>query len=475
MNTLNFLIFALLGIANYWIYHYFFSRFNKGQQNYEARQEQPIGPITRFIRYFQNYYAPMALVYFFARCFILEGIEFKFLNIMVGSSLAAAGVALMAWALSHLKNNFSPCHAAKIPENRVKTGPYQYVSHPIYAANFMQFLGITIANPDAFFISAICIQAFFYIFAMKDENKALEKQFGRPPKFINTVLVFMALVIMLFSNFIFPFLLTENDLINHLLMIFLGATSFFIWSVIHEGIHNHLFYEIKHNNFWSRMLGVCFGSAFIPTKLGHLSHHKYSRTKVERFEIYKDKSDISSKLYYYFVLFGGFYLGELLLPFIALLPINILKKIDLKMSTSESIGSIVFRKFVKIKKNISSTRFDVVLICLYLALSVCLFQGHLSLLIAFYITRALIVSLLDYSYHYNTKLDDISYAKNLKLPRLLEIGYLNFNLHGVHHKFPEKKWYELKQNFNGKYSDSLVSACLMQLRGPLSSGDISDE
>lgn len=186
MKIANFLIFTILGASNLWVYSYFFKKFNQGKDEYEARETQPMSAITKFIKYFQNFYGPIALIYFGFRNFYFDSIIVNSQNLLVGSSLAISGLLLMIWALRHLRENFSPCHNAKIPQKRILTGPYQYVSHPIYLANFLQFIGITIANPDLFFISALILQIIFYSFAIRDENKALDKKFSSKYRFLNT-------------------------------------------------------------------------------------------------------------------------------------------------------------------------------------------------------------------------------------------------------------------------------------------------
>ena len=47
--------------------------------------------------------------------------------------------------------------------------------------------------------------------------------------------------------------------------------------------------------------------------------------------------------------------------------------------------------------------------------------------------RGLLISFLDNVYHYETPVNDVFFAKNLRLAKPLQGILLNFNLHGIHH------------------------------------------
>ncbi|MGF6883173.1 hypothetical protein ABIA39_005167 [Nocardia sp. GAS34] len=81
-----------------------------------------------------------------------------------------------------------------------------------------------------------------------------------------------------------------------------------------------------------------------------------------------------------------------------------------------------------------------------------------------------IVSLSDNAYHYGTDLDAPLEALNLRLPRALEQAALSFNLHGVHHRHPGLRWYELREEFlgeGGKYDLGWATAAARQFQGPI--------
>lgn len=188
-------------------------------------------------------------------------------------------------------------------------------------------------------------------------------------------------------------------------------------------------------------MSIAFGTTFLPVRLGHLSHHKFSRHSQEQVEVYTDKCTLSFRLFYYFVLLGGLYLAELVLPLLTLLPYKILNKINTKLKTQETIASFVFNSFISDSQKLHATRVDAIAVISYLSLSFYLYADNYHYLLLFYLCRAMLISFFDYVYHYGTKLNDNKYALDIYLPRTLELFYLNFNLHGVHHIHPKTPWY----------------------------------
>ena len=67
-------------------------------------------------------------------------------------------------------------------------------------------------------------------------------------------------------------------------------------------------------------------------------------------------------------------------------------------------------------------------------------------------------------------LDDRLHACNLRLPALLQSLLLNFNLHGVHHRYPRLPWCQLPEVFERDghhYAGDYLGFALRQLRGPV--------
>ncbi len=465
LNILSFTVFLVLGVANYLIYFFAFRKFNKNNPNYYKRDVQNISKMTKLIYFFQNYYGIIALLYFTYFCFWATGTTFSQLGLTIGITLSVLGLMLQAWSLRHLNENFSPCHEAKVPEKRIASGPYQYVSHPIYLSNFIQFIGLYIANNSYFFLTAILVQIVFYYFSMRDENKALDAKFGkRNFSFINTLLILATLSLLVFVNFIFP-LVSANPFIIIAIALFSNS----IWALLHEGVHAKLLVEKSHNDFWSRVLSILFGTTFLPVKFGHLAHHKYSRLPEEQAEVYTNNR-FSKTVEFYFMLFFGMYFFEVVLPLIAFLPSRLLLLINSKFKGQTTIAAKVFEQFISKRETIRETRIDAALLYSMLVVMVYLYRDHLSLLFLLFGVRAFMISFFDYVYHYNTPLNDATHARNLAMPKWVQSFILNFNLHGIHHQKPNLPWYKLPLEFKAKnlrYDDHIVKIGLKQLNGPI--------
>lgn len=479
MNVVNFASFFLIGACNLLVYSYFFKKFNANSPEYDKREAQTISGFTHFIRYFQKYYGPVALLYFALDCFYLNPHGPSLERLAVGLSVAVSGLLLQIWSLSHIRQQFSPCHDAKLPEERIYTGPYQYVQHPIYLANFLQFVAIAIANPRLFFFAALGLQLFFYSMAIRDENRALGKKFSdNGYRFWNAPLVGLALGSMLFVNFFMPSMIHSNGMINVALIVVFAMASNSIWALIHEGIHGKLFYERSHSDFWSRLLSIAFGTNFTPVMIGHLCHHQFSRNSEERFEVYQGKASVQKHFGYYAIILGGLYVGEVVLPLLALLPQRVLKHMETVFARN-SISWHLLKRFNAKNVNVRRTRIDLLLTILYFAVSITLWWSNIQYLILFYAFRAFLISFFDYPYHYATKLNDPKFAKDLRLPVVLQASFLNFNLHGIHHVHPDRPWYQmpkfLKEKNGLQFDGEFFSHSLLQLKGPIEQGDLPHE
>ncbi len=74
----------------------------------------------------------------------------------LGVPLAAAGLALMAAALSHLGKNLTDTVVVRTDATFVSTGPYRYVRHPFYVAAAGVMTGVTLVS-DQWSIGLPCL------------------------------------------------------------------------------------------------------------------------------------------------------------------------------------------------------------------------------------------------------------------------------------------------------------------------------
>src|SRR5919198_37020 len=129
---------------------------------------------------------------------------------------------------------------------------------------------------------------------------------------VNVWLAAVAVALSLFQLFVVPFALlpVAAGWGWALLSLVLMTTPF--WSLVHEAIHGTLFPGRAANDRTGRVLAVLYGAPFPLLKAGHLLHHRYSRTRRERSEIYDPEVTTWGRAApgYYLRLFGGLYLLE---------------------------------------------------------------------------------------------------------------------------------------------------------------------
>ncbi len=230
----------------------------------------------------------------------------------------------------------------------------------------------------------------------------------------------------------------------------IAFTSNTLWALIHEAIHGNL------SRGFGQVLSCLFGSSFSFLKSGHLTHHVLNRTE-EQLEVLKPGESLwKARLRYYFFLCGGLYLVELLLP--TALAIKIWSR-----TSSINQDKFTFEVFKRSEKLIRPITLEAIALVLFLGASATLYGKRWWLLLAILSARGFFISWLDYIYHYGNPVGNPLAANNLKLPSLLKLGILNFNLHKDHHKSPSTPWFKL----NGGYDGSYLKAAINVWKGPI--------
>jgi len=243
------------------------------------------------------------------------------------------------------------------------------------------------------------------------------------------------------------------------------------WALLHEAIHGLLRPERRLNDQYGRALAVCFGAPLRVLRTGHLLHHRFSRTRRERTEVYDSAPGPTAGfvITYYLRLCGGLYLAEVAAGLLVWLPERALMGIERRVDSDDSVAGLVLRN-LRNPAHRREVRLDAALIVLMLGASVWLYGEQVWMLVAALLARAFLVSFADNAYHYDTPLDRPRDAANLALPRPLAALLLFFNLHGVHHRYPNQPWYRLHAGFErdgDRYAAPLFSRALAQFRGPL--------
>jgi protein-S-isoprenylcysteine O-methyltransferase Ste14 len=97
---------------------------------------------------------------------------------IAGLTVVLAGLLFAVWARVHLGRYWSGIITLKERHELIRSGPYQYVRHPIYSGMFAATVGSAViaATPDAFLGSVLILVAF--LIKIKREESLLMRQFG---------------------------------------------------------------------------------------------------------------------------------------------------------------------------------------------------------------------------------------------------------------------------------------------------------
>ncbi len=249
-----------------------------------------------------------------------------------------------------------------------------------------------------------------------------------------------------------------------------------LWSMIHEGIHGHLHPSRSWNDRLSRLLAILFGCPFQLTRLGHLMHHRFNRTPLNRLEVVETTPEptLRERALYYGRLLGGLYVGEVLAAVLSLMPDTFYRAIiTLGFRDELPDGRSMLpaaRKQLLEEPGRSRMRLDGGLIVLLFGLSFWAYGEFWWMLALALAARGFLVSFFDNAYHYAAPLNDAMGGHDLRLPGWLATGILNFNYHATHHLRPNLPWTELPAEFvrrNRRFEDRFLSASLRQLEGPI--------
>ena len=243
------------------------------------------------------------------------------------------------------------------------------------------------------------------------------------------------------------------------------------WSLIHEAIHDLFHANRKVNVFCGRLLALWFGSPFRIIRMSHLLHHKLNRLPIEGTEYYDcaKTSKAGAAAGYYFQIFIGLYLVEILSPIYFLLPHGLLRLIKDRYIGAKSVSALLMDNWLR-DEALREIRIDGLLTLGLLGLAFFCYGEQWWVLALALVGRGFLISFLDNVYHYETPVSDVFYAKNLRLPGIFAGPLLNFNLHGIHHVNPAIPWIHLPRAFEiqaGRFQGGYFTAALHQLRGPI--------
>ena len=289
------------------------------------------------------------------------------------------------------------------------------------------------------------------------------------PKRINMTAAGLIMLATLFQLLVLPLVLPTSPWIIAAIIIALAPLNTPFWSLIHEGVHRNMHPNRTANEAWSRIMSIVFGASFHVLRFGHLMHHQYNRDWES--EIYSPpQKKWAVTINHYFKMLCGIYLVEVLLSYlVALTPKNMTQKVADRIFSDEHHRHAV-RQMLQKPGNVTRLRVDCAMIALLYGTAFFLYGSLWPLLILLISARALVISIMDNAYHYDTPPDNSIAAKELHVSPLMAKLILNFNYHLTHHKNAGLPWSELAkdhQQKNRSFDGDLVPALLAQFKGPI--------
>jgi fatty acid desaturase len=265
---------------------------------------------------------------------------------------------------------------------------------------------------------------------------------------LNLFLIWVVLGGTLFQLFGLPYVLHAYGLRAAWLLLPIMMLQPLHWGLIHEAIHSHLLPNRRADEFCARLLSVTLGVPFDATRFSHLIHHRYSRHGYDRPDVYDASGSYAlAWLHYWGRLFGGVYLGILISPLIAFVPMSIgTRLMERKIPVTEDGDMEVRRLFVSLVTNPVKRRRTRRAFAMTLALygaSAYVYGAWWPMLLATMYVRGLWHSIADNVAHHDVALDEPERARNYKLPRALGFLVANQHLHLTHHLHPAAPWTSL--------------------------------
>ena len=171
---------------------------------------------------------------------------------------------------------------------------------------------------------------------------------GGIPSVINVGLAGFYMALNLYQFFILPFWLLPRESRLGMDAFTAALLTNPFWSLIHEAIHDLFHPRRRVNVFFGRVLAMLFGSPFRILRMSHLLHHKLNRLPLEGTEYYdRAKSTRGAAAPgYYFQIFLGLYLVEILSPIFFLLPRRLLRGFKNRYIAATSVSALLMENWL---------------------------------------------------------------------------------------------------------------------------------
>lgn len=288
---------------------------------------------------------------------------------------------------------------------------------------------------------------------------------------LNFFLICVALGGTLFQLFGLPYALNAYGLRAAWFLLPIMLLQPLHWGLIHEAIHSHLLSSRRADEFCARLLCVTLGVPFDATRFSHLVHHRYSRHGYDRPDVHDGHGPYAlAWLRYWGRLFGGVYLGILVSPLIACIPMSLgVRLMERLIPVNEDGDANVRRLFVSLVTNTTKrrrTRREFVMTMALYGASALVYGAWWPMLLASMYLRGLWHSIADNVAHHDVALDEPERARNYALPRALGLLVVNQHLHLTHHLYPSAPWTSLaaiKVPRSAKANDNYFRAAFRQM------------
>lgn len=249
-----------------------------------------------------------------------------------------------------------------------------------------------------------------------------------------------------------------------------------LWYLMHEAFHRNLHPDARANEAAGRLLAILFGAPYRVVKFGHLMHHRFNGSLVERPDLYDPArlSAAAAARRYYWGLCLGLYVKELLSGVLfCLLPQRFLAVVLSWLIAGDETAARELREAAGAqlakRETRRAIRVDGLATCVLLAVSVACYGAFWYVVPLILLLRGFLISFANNVPHYGTSTTDVNHALNVRLSRVTSAFYLHFNYHRVHHQDPRLPWTALPEAFerSGETFDvDLASAALRQFGGP---------
>lgn len=253
------------------------------------------------------------------------------------------------------------------------------------------------------------------------------------------IIIIVACTVMFFCLFAAGSYFTQFS-VRVLLGLIFSIVMIPVYSLMHEGAHNSLHPSPLLNYWLSRWLCSMFNISFTFYRHCHLKHHKKNRTDEEMWDLYYEHQNK-------WLRYGNLYLMLIGLGYLAICLSVVLFSISPKLVISSFFRNHTeangFLNGFNLTNKLKTAQLESIFVIVFQLLLFWLIKWDLSLWAIFYLIHGLVWSSQNYVNHAFSPRDIINGAHNLKIPKWLNIIYLNFNIHLAHHQNPNIPWLHL--------------------------------